>query len=66
VVSAWRLAVLFYDNTPALRLGLVAYMAFYFYQYRELVLSGVGARGDRAPARIPLRSSAPMSRNMNA
>jgi len=32
------LAVLFYDNTPALRLGLVAYMAFYLYQYRELVL----------------------------
>ena len=38
------LAVLFYDNTPALWLGLVVYTACYVYQYRELVLF----RGRRA------------------
>ena len=38
------LAVLFYDNTPALWVGLVTYTAFYVYQYRELVLF----RGRRA------------------
>jgi len=38
------LAVLFYDNTPALWLGLVVYTVFYVYQYRELVLF----RGRRA------------------
>ena len=43
-VLCLALAVLLYDNTPALWLGLVAYTAFYLHRYRELVLF----RGRRA------------------
>jgi len=55
------LAVLFYDNTPALWVGLVIYTAFYMYRYRELVLF----RGRRARplGAEPLKATSPIKRS---
>ena len=55
------LAVLFYDNTPALWMGLVIYTAFYVYQYRELVLFR-GRRARRLGA-APLKGTSRVKRS---
>ncbi len=60
-VLCLALAVLLYDNTPALWLGLVAYTAFYVHRYRELVLFR-GRRARRLGA-APLKGTSRVKRS---
>jgi hypothetical protein len=59
--------VVFFNNTPALLIGLAAYTAFYLNRYREFVL--FRARRPRRPVvahEEPDRVDRPTSRDVNA